>query len=307
MTVNTVLNNRNKMVFIGGAPRSGTTLMQRIMGGHSSVYAGPEFDFIPAHITGLRDQMIKSIRSGRISEIVDEPVLDQAFRAMICTVFEDRLAKSGKTFFSEKTPANALAFKEIGEFFPDARFVMMVRDPRDIANSMKSVRNKFLKQGQRPPRFLRSVAASVEEINKYYETGLAAAQTDDRIMIVYYEDLVDDPEKVVRQVCAHVELAYEPQMVHIEQQKNSLDAPEGDGAWYSKAQLQQPIQKGGVVTTNQLCSPKEVAQVERFTLKNPALDRYRLNPGAPGLWENLNWKISKLAKLGLFLPRHKRT
>lgn len=79
------------MLFIGGAPRSGTTLMQRIMGAHSQVYAGPEFDFIPTHINKLRAKMLGSIRSGRIKPIVDECDLDQALGLFITSIFEKRL------------------------------------------------------------------------------------------------------------------------------------------------------------------------------------------------------------------------
>jgi hypothetical protein len=37
-----------RLVFVGGSPRSGTTLVQRVLNHHPKVYGGPEFDFIPS-------------------------------------------------------------------------------------------------------------------------------------------------------------------------------------------------------------------------------------------------------------------
>ncbi|MEO1139914.1 MAG: sulfotransferase, partial [Pseudomonadota bacterium] len=57
------LKNGRGMIFVGGPPRSGTTLLQRIMGAHQDVFAGPEFDFIPTHVFELRKKMLRSIRT----------------------------------------------------------------------------------------------------------------------------------------------------------------------------------------------------------------------------------------------------
>lgn len=299
------LANGNGVVFIGGAPRSGTTLMQRIMGCHSEVFAGPEFDFAPTHITRLRDDMRRSIQSGRISKIVDEETLDKAFQSFLCSMFSERLKRNQKSVFCEKTPANALAFEQIGKILPEARFMMMVRDPRDIVNSMKSVRDRFVASGKRPPRFVRSVAASVEEINRFYEAGLAAAKNDSRVLPVYYEDLVEEPEQEVRRICDHVGLAFQQQMVELDSKSYQAPRAETNSAWYSKAQLEQPIQKGGVVAGKFLLTKREVTLVERFMIDNPTLSRYGLRPGSPSLYERLSWALSLCGKAGVFLPRRR--
>jgi hypothetical protein len=41
------MNQINQFVFIGGAPRSGTTMIQNILANHSGIHAGPEFDWTP--------------------------------------------------------------------------------------------------------------------------------------------------------------------------------------------------------------------------------------------------------------------
>jgi hypothetical protein len=278
--------------------------MQRIMGAHSDVFAGPEFDFVPTQIIELRDNMLRSIRSGRIEAILDEQTLDHALASFVCGMFEERLKRAGKSVFCEKTPANALAFPDLEKFLPDARHIMMVRDPRDVANSMRTVRDKFISNGQRPPRFVRSIAASVQEINRFYDAGLSAAERSDKVLLIYYEDLISDPIREIRRVCDHTGLTYQPEMQHIEQ-KTFVSPSSGDENWYSQSDLQQPIQSSGVVSKKFSLSKSEITLVERFSLENPALARYKLRPSKPTLWENILWRASLARKAGVLLPRRR--
>ncbi|MGB0109821.1 MAG: sulfotransferase, partial [Terriglobales bacterium] len=64
----------SRLIFVGGSPRSGTTLVQRVLDCHPEIYGGPEFDFVPP-IVDLFQEMRRSIRSGRIDAILDEKAL----------------------------------------------------------------------------------------------------------------------------------------------------------------------------------------------------------------------------------------
>lgn len=299
----TTFSKGKGMIFVGGSPRSGTTLMQRILGSHSSVYAGPEFDFVPTHILPLRKSMIDAVQSGRISPIVDEEVLDRAFQSMMGTIFEEKLKATQKSVFCEKTPANALVLSELEQLLPEARFIMMIRDPRKIVNSMRSVRDKFLAKGKRPPRFVRSVAGSVQEVNRYHAAALLAAQASSKIMIVHYEDIIQNPQLVVEAVCKHVGLAFEPGMVEIE--KTEFVSPTNNsGEFYTDAQLKGPIGGSQRVTQNNLLSDREERLVELYTQSWPELDRYQMSLDTPGVADRLAWEQSRIARHGVFLPRN---
>lgn len=289
-------------MFIGGPPRSGTTLMQRIMGAHSEVFAGPEFDFIPTEIVNLRRKMLASIQSGRIESIVDIDDLDEAFRSFVGEIFDRRLTHAHKSFFSEKTPANALVFSDLEEVFPDARFIMMVRNPCDIVNSMKVVRDKFISNRERPPRFVRSIAASIREINRYYYAGFASCEKSKNVLLVYFEDLVENPLPEVRKVCNHVGLTYENDMVRIESKDSSIFKSD-DEKWYSHADFNQPIQSAGVVSKRQALSEADISLVERFVIRDPALDRYDLSKRKPNWRDMVHWRISLARKACVFCPR----
>ena len=70
------------LIFIGGAPRSGTTLVQRIVNAHPEVYGGPEFDLVP-EIIKLKKIFDKKIQSGRINAFLDLEDADIVFSELI--------------------------------------------------------------------------------------------------------------------------------------------------------------------------------------------------------------------------------
>lgn len=292
------------MIFAGGCPRSGTTLLQRVIGAHPDVTSDQEFQFLPSHILPLRQTMMASIDAGNVNRIVDHDGLDDAFRNFVASIFEKKISESNATYFCEKTPSNALRVPELLELFPDATFILILRDPRDVVNSFKGVRQRYLSKSLRPPRFVRSAAASIEELNRYLSASLDAAKSDSRVLIVHYEDLVETPEKTVRKICEHTGLTFTPEMLELDDRGARVPAWKSE-LWYSKQALTSGIRKKGVVTNQNLLTETEKALVELYTLDFAELERYALKTRAPRLLERLNWNISRFKKLGVLLPRNR--
>ncbi len=293
------------MVFVCGVPRSGTTLLQRIFGGHSRVYAGPEFDFVPQIIQGVRRQMQASIESGRIAPLVDNLGLDRAFGAFFASIFYDKIKDGPETVFCEKTPATALVLEELVALFPKARIVVMMRDPVDVANSMKQVKARQLAEGVRPVRFVRSVAGSVASFNQYMSIVLPAARAHEQISLSYYTDLVTDPDAEVRRLCTHIGLPFEPEMLAIDRHEQVYPKTE-DETWYSNEELTKPITASGVVTKDRLLSEDEIAMVRTKVDSWPELDRFTLSDRPLNMKQKLKWWVEKAKVHGIFLPRHSR-
>lgn len=180
---------------------------------------------------------------------------------------------------------------------------MMVRDPRDIVKSMALVREKFISNGKRPPRFVRSVAASVQEINRYYDAGLTAAEKSKKILLVYYEDLVRNPSHEVQKVCDHIGLPYEAEMLNIENSILGTPKAADDENWSSKSGIQQPIRLKGVISGRKKLKPSEITLIERFTQAKPALDRYNIGQENPSLREIFLWRLNLARKACMFCPR----
>jgi len=288
-------------VFLGGVPRSGTTLIQRCMAAHPEIYAGPEFDFIPGGIMDLRHRMTQAIRTGRISQIVRKPTLDDAFRDFIDRIFQQKLAEERKSLFCEKTPASALYFPELANLFPGACLIAVIRDPRDIANSMRVVRDKIISAGKRPPRFTRSVTASVQEMNRFFAAISKSRKASHPVHLVHYEDVLCDPERELRRICGLLNIDFSQHMLEIE--TSGYTAPENsDEFWYSQDYLQTGIEKRGVVSERVL-GEQDIRLVERYVRDFDFLHRYDLKPGAATARDRCMWAMGKMGKSGIFMPR----
>jgi Sulfotransferase family len=180
------------LIFLGGSPRSGTTLVQRILDCHPEIYGGPEFDFVPP-IVNLFQDMRRSIRSGRIDAILDEKGLVHAFRCLLVALLLPKLQAQGVSYLSEKTPSNVFAFAWLEEYAPEAKKILVVRDPRDVVSSMLEVGRRQRRRQGRASGFIRDTVAAVDYMNQCLKAGTALAETSANCLVIYYEDMVSDP------------------------------------------------------------------------------------------------------------------
>ena len=182
----------SRLIFVGGSPRSGTTLVQRILDCHPEIYGGPEFDFV-APIVDLFQHMRMSIRSGRIDAILDEKSLGHAFRCLLVALLLPKLQAEGVSYLSEKTPSNVLAFGWLEECAPETKKILVIRDPRDVVSSMLEVGRRQRRRQGRASGFVRDTLAAVDYMNQCLRAGTTLAETSANCLVIYYEDVVSDP------------------------------------------------------------------------------------------------------------------
>jgi glycosyltransferase involved in cell wall biosynthesis len=128
------------LVFLLGVPRSGTTLLSVMLDGHPLVHCPPEPWLMLA---------LESI--GRVSprNPADAPVLYRAMKAFgtagaaaargyAAVAYNHALAGTGKKILVDKTPRYHLILPYLAEVFPRARFVILWRNPLDIAASIRT-------------------------------------------------------------------------------------------------------------------------------------------------------------------------
>ena len=180
------------LIFVGGSPRSGTTLAQRILDCHPEIYGGPEFDFVPP-IVDLFQDMRRAIRSGRIDAILDEEGLVHAFRCLLVALLLPKMQAEGVSYLSEKTPSNVLAFPWLEECAPEAKKILVIRDPRDVVFSMLEVGRRQRQRQGRASWFVRDTVAAVNYMNQCLKAGTALTETSANCLVIYYEDMVSDP------------------------------------------------------------------------------------------------------------------
>jgi hypothetical protein len=233
-------NGGKNIVFIGGVPRSGTTLVQTILDSHSTIFGGPEFDHIP-DLVELRKGFLNSIRRGRIHIYFDKAQFDRKLCGFMEALIWPIAERHSCTLISEKTPSNLLYFKELADICPNARFIFVLRDPRAVLASMKRVRQRALTKGQSPRFFVKNSFASLDHIAGCLERGFIACEAiGDRLMRIQYEDLVCDAENVSRSICRFLHVDWEIGMIHPESQYHSGQVTV-DGIWGSTKQFERKI------------------------------------------------------------------
>lgn len=223
-----------RLVFVGGSPRSGTTLVQNILDSHPEISGGPEFDRIP-EVVRLRGKLRASVRSGRISAFCSEGDVDREIGLLIERLLLPYADARNARLMSEKTPWNVLAFRELSQIFPEARFVFCIRDPRAVAASMLEVGRRAREKGGSSPAFTRSLGSAVKTIRATNRAGFeAASELGGRTLTVSYENLVDDSERESIRLCDFLGAPWSEEMLRPAEKEHD-GAKVLDGVWYDQA------------------------------------------------------------------------
>ncbi len=272
----TNLLGAENIIFIGGAPRSGTTLVQRIVASHSQVYGGPEFDLIPK-IIELRNSFLSSVENGRINKYLSKEDVNDLFSYFLAKTFNYKIERTpNKTHLSEKTPTNIMVFPELSEIFPCSHLVFVIRDPRAIVASMIQVGRRYKKDGKTPPYFTRSVRGAVEYINECWEIGHIALSKGQNVHVVHYEDIVTSPQEFITKLMIELELPFEKSMLDLKEYDAS-EFKSGEQFWYSQEKLQAPISHDSLDSWQQQLTSYEKHIVNKRVFPFHTITRYDLS------------------------------
>jgi hypothetical protein len=213
---------RERLCFVIGSPRSGSTLLMRILNATSSIYSRPEPHLLPAlaHL-GFWATVDKApfdqlqAQDGTRAFVADLPGGSadywDACRAYMDTLYGRMLATApgGERYFLDKTPANALVLPFMEKVFPDAKYIVLTRHPAAV---FASFANSFF-DGDfvSALNFNPIISRYVPAIAKFLR-GTSVPH-----LHVRYEDLVRNPEATLERICTFLDIAFEPEAVNYKQ------------------------------------------------------------------------------------------
>ncbi len=205
------------MPVIVGVGRSGTTMLRLMLDAHPALTIPPETHFVPDLIDAINGgatperavEVMTAVRQwGDLHTEPDEVLarwaeLDEfAAGPALRSFYEIFPARQGKARYGEKTPAYVKNMLKIEEALPEARFIHVIRDGRDVALSRWK---RTL--GDKPP-------APAKQVAETWERRIRRAQRHGRKLNHYlelrYEDLVTDTEPNLREICDFLELEWDP-------------------------------------------------------------------------------------------------
>ena len=211
-----------RSVFIGGHPRSGTTLLGAMIGAHSDCICTPESQF---KTRVLRDASVKNkgltdpgttlrlmnkdwrfrIWGLRIGSVpYDEISSYRDFLEFIVKAYGLKAGRPNPLVWVDHTPSNIKNAPVLLEIFPDAKFIHIVRDGRAVASSVMP-----LDWG--PNTIDKAAYSWVKRLSQ--NLSVESMLGPMRIMRIKFEDLVQHPADAMKQVCRFLAVDYQPQMV----------------------------------------------------------------------------------------------
>jgi tetratricopeptide (TPR) repeat protein len=217
-------------IFIVGMPRSGTTLLERILGNHRAIAAAGELGDFARALRWAADHVT--------NQPLDDTLLDRAatldFSALGRRYLEQTQWRAeDKPFFVDKLPINWIQAGFIRRALPRARILHMTRDPMDVCFSNYRA---FFGGGYGYSYDLDSLAAHWRNYRRTMEHWRRVMPG--RILDVSYADLVDSGEATVRRVLEFCGLDFDPAC--IDMQRNTTPV-----ATLSSMQIRQSVRKHG--------------------------------------------------------------
>ncbi|MBW2242510.1 MAG: sulfotransferase [Deltaproteobacteria bacterium] len=207
---------QDRLVFLIGPPRGGTTLTTRMLGAHSAIFAPVEPHLMPplAHL-GFHEKVEKApydptITQLGLRELVgflpggEADYLD-ALRAATDHLYAKALEPSGRKLFLDKTPAYALVLDFLTKLYPDAKYLVLTRHPMAVWSSI--IDSFFDGDHEAAHRHNPVLERYVPAIARFLREPPA------QLHHLHYEELVQAPEEHMEKVCDFLEIPFEPAMI----------------------------------------------------------------------------------------------
>lgn len=189
----------NNIIFVISQPRSGSTLLQKILESSHEI-SSPDETWLPLVMTSLLSDEITieadydfSLARQAVKNFLDTAEIKNEFEQGIKNIINNVYTKAAgnSTYFLEKTPRNYFIMDSLYHLFPDAKFIILTRNPVAVASSiLASWHNN-----------------NIDALKMHYHDLIEAPQkiytfTQEHVNFIHviYEELIQDTERVLEKL-----------------------------------------------------------------------------------------------------------
>jgi hypothetical protein len=274
----------NDPVYIIGNPRSGTSLFRLMLTCHPEVMIPPECHFFlwleekfqslpfPEATERFIDELVETrkfetwrIKKESLQELFRE-YAPQSFRDVVALVYCSYGILKGRSEFRYWGDKNKLwkdKIHKVVNYFPNAKFVHIVRDGRDVASSFKELSASAmhaLKYGPRMPDQIDDIAEHWAK-NITFIQGFLAMLKQDQSLTVRYEDVILSPKRTLTAVTGFLQLEFSKSMLDYAQ-RNRDESLEPEETMQWKLKLNEKLEKTNIGKYHSSLTEQEIAIFE---------------------------------------------
>lgn len=267
-------------VFLICSERSGSNLIRVILGCHPEIYAPP-----PMHLGRDLGRSFYTLTHKRGTDPAWQMAVDEV-RKRAARLFGEDCARDICEQISETEPSDfgawldliyrVLMTRESGKrilllkennihtqvffllhYFPNAKFVFQVRDPRDYLASVRARRKGWLGNKYGSTRR----ALEVWRDDQLGGLNILAHLGPERVFLQRYEDLISDPSNVLTNLCTFLDLDYSPSMLEFHRDESVTRIATEGGPWEN---LSRPLMSDNSQTYKRKLGKFHVRIVETY-------------------------------------------
>ena len=225
-------------IFVGGVPRSGTTLLRVILDSHPRILCGTELRAVQAlaNLWQSASQTAQPLLASAYG--VDAERLRHLFAGLILSFIEPAWRASAKARVAEKTPSNFLVFPQLAVLFPESPRIHVIRDGRDVVAS-RLERDKAAARGAA----LDAVTLAATRAGEWVEAmNLRRIILGDAVLArtyfeIRYEQLIREPETVLRTLLEFLGEGFDPRVLEFHRVERNVSGTE---EWSAEA-VRRPL------------------------------------------------------------------